>query len=118
MLKEESATDFHILIFYLRVCVYLTEIKICSTNLEIILVLVELGLELGSTFFLVFACAGSSLLCVGFSLAVEGELLSSFIVVASRIAKRGLWGLRASIVVARGSLVVAPGLWSRGSGVG
>ena len=55
---------------------------------------------------------------MGFSLAVEGELLSSFIVVASRIAELGLWGLRASVVVAPRSLVVAPGLWSSGSGVG
>lgn len=55
---------------------------------------------------------------MGFSLAVEGELLSSFVVVASRIAERGLWGLRASIAAARGSLAVAPGLRSRGSGVG
>ena len=69
---------------------YLTEIKIHSKNLEIILVLVEVGLELGSIFFflLIFGCAGSSLLCIA-------------------VCRR--WGLRASVVAACGSFVVAPG---------
>ena len=52
----------------------------------------------------IFGCAGSLLLCGFFSSCAEHRLLSGCHVRASLVADRGLWDVKASVVVAPGSI--------------
>ena len=67
-------------------------------------------------YLFIFGCTGSSLLSVAISSCSERGLPPSCGVQASRCS--GFSCCRAQALGSMGSIVVAPGLWSTGSGVG